>query len=160
MIKNEVKMGPMTQKTAPKNQISVLIVDDDRDTREMYAASLRAGGFQAREADSGEKALQMVAVSQSAVVVTDLRLGGELDGFELARRLRAAEGGGIRIIMLSGASLGDERRQAEDAGCDRFLVKPCLPEELANAIRSLVLTPSAPEPGAGRSAAPSGRARR
>ena len=150
----------MTRKNEPNDQISVLIVDDDQDTREMYAASLRAVGFHAREADSGEVALQLAAGAQPAVVVTDLRLGGSLDGFELTRRLRADNGDRLRIIMLSGASLGDEKREAEDAGCDRFLVKPCLPEDLASAIRSVVLTPSAPAPRAGRSAPPGGRAHR
>jgi CheY-like chemotaxis protein len=150
----------MTRKNEPNDQISVLIVDDDPDTREMYAASLRAEGFHAREADSGEEALKLAAGAQPAVVVTDLRLGGSLDGFELTRRLRADNGDRLRIIMLSGASFGDEKREAEDAGCDRFLVKPCLPEDLASAIRSVVLTPSAPAPGAGRSAPPGGRAHR
>ena len=159
--KNEGKIGSMSQKAAPKNQISVLIVDDDQDTREMYGASLRADGFHAREADSGEEALQLVAASSPAVIVTDLRLGGSLDGFELARRVRAdaRSGGKVRIIMLSGASLGDERQLAQEAGCDRFLVKPCLPEDLASAIRAVVLNPSAPAQRAGRSAAPGGRAR-
>ena len=141
----------------PKTQISVLIVDDDQDTREMYAASLRAQGFQAREADSGEEALEVAAGHQPSVVVTDLRLGGDLDGFELARRLRADGGDRLRIIMLSGASFGDEKRQAEKAGCDRFLVKPCLPEDLASAIRSVVFSPSAPGQGGGPSAARAGR---
>ena len=149
----------MARKDKADNPISVLIVDDDQDTREMYAASLRAEGFLAREADSGEEALELAAGDQPSVVVTDLRLGGHLDGFELARRLRADGGGKLRIIMLSGASFGDEKSQAEDAGCDRFLVKPCLPEDLANAIRSIVLSPSPPVPGAGRSAARGGRAR-
>ena len=150
----------MTRKNEPTDQISVLIVDDDQDTREMYATSLRAEGFEAREADSGEEALQFAAGAQPAVVVTDLRLGGSLDGFELVRRLRSDGGDKVRIIMLSGASFGDEKRQAEDAGCDRFLVKPCLPEDLASAIRAVVLTPSAPAPRAGRSAPPGGRGRR
>lgn len=141
----------------PKTPITVLIVDDDQDTREMYAASLRAVGFNASEADSGEEALEVAAGHQPSVVVTDLRLGGDLDGFELARRLRADGGDRLRIIMLSGASFGDEQRQAEKAGCDRFLVKPCLPEDLASEIRSVVLNPSAPGPRGGQSAAPAGR---
>jgi CheY-like chemotaxis protein len=117
---------------------SVLIVDDDRDTREMYCESLRADGFDASTAQSGEAALRLTASAMPAVVVTDLRLRGTIDGIELTRRLRAASAAqSLGIIVLTGATLGDERERAEAAGCDRFLAKPCLPEALAGEIRGL-----------------------
>ena len=116
----------------------VLIVDDDRDTREMYCESLRADGFEVRTARSGEDVLRLAPDAMPAVVVTDLRLRGKIDGLELARRLRAENHNpSMRIIMLTGASLGDEQARAKAAGCDRFLLKPCLPEALANEIREI-----------------------
>ena len=116
----------------------VLIVDDDRDTREMYCESLRADGFEVRTARSGEDVLRLAREAMPAVVVTDLRLRGKIDGLELARRLRAdSHNPDMRIIMLTGSSLGDEQARAKAAGCDLFLVKPCLPEALANEIREI-----------------------
>jgi CheY-like chemotaxis protein len=118
----------------------VLIVDDDRDTREMYSESLRAEGFETMSAASGEEALQLAANVVPGVVVTDLRLKGKIDGLELTRRLRAApRTAGARIILLTGASIDYEKQDAKAAGCDRFLLKPCLPDALATEIRSLTL---------------------
>jgi CheY-like chemotaxis protein len=119
----------------------VLIVDDDRDTREMYGESLRAMGFDVMTAASAEEALRRAAQLAPAVLVTDLRLRGHMDGFELARRLREdARTRATRIIMLTGAAFGAERELAEASGCDRFLLKPCLPDALAAEIRRLANT--------------------
>jgi CheY-like chemotaxis protein len=119
----------------------VLIVDDDRDTREMYGESLRAMGFDVMTSPSAEEALRLAAQVVPAVLVTDLRLRGHIDGFELARRLREdARSRATRIIMLTGAAFGAERELAEASGCDRFLLKPCLPDALAAEIRRLANT--------------------
>jgi CheY-like chemotaxis protein len=116
----------------------VLIVDDDRDTREMYGESLRLMGFDVMTASSAEEALRLAAQLAPAVLVTDLRLRGQMDGFELARRLREdVRTRPTRIIMLTGAAFGAERELAEASGCDRFLLKPCLPDALASEIRRL-----------------------
>jgi CheY-like chemotaxis protein len=124
---------------------SVLIVDDDRDTREMYSESLRSMGFHAVTASSGEEALLLAADAPPAVVVTDLRFRGSMDGVELARRLRGdGRTKDVRIIMLTGAALGSERERAEMSGCDRFLLKPCLPEALASEIRRLAVAAFSP----------------
>ena len=123
----------------------MLIVDDDRDTREMYGESLRAMGFDVMTSPSAEEALRLAAQVAPAVLVTDLRLRGQVDGFELVRRLRAdARTRSTRIIMLTGAAFGPERELAEASGCDRFLLKPCLPDALASEIRRLASTDAAP----------------
>ncbi len=124
---------------------SVLIVDDDRDTRDMYSESLRSMGFVPTTAASGEEALRIASQAPPAVLVTDLRFKGKMDGVELARRLRDDQRTrDVRIIMLTGATFGDERARAEGAGCDRLLLKPCLPEELASEIRRLAVSTFSP----------------
>jgi DNA-binding response OmpR family regulator len=123
----------------------VLIVDDDRDTREMYCEALRADGFEPSIAASGEAALRAASDSAPAIVVTDLRLGGKMDGAELARRLRAdSRTERTRIIMLTGAVVGDDRARADAAGCDRLLLKPCLPATLAAEIRQVIVAGISP----------------
>jgi two-component system, cell cycle response regulator DivK len=124
---------------------SVLIVDDDRDTREMYSESLRSMGFDAITASSAEEALQLTAKTQPAVVVTGLRFKGRMDGVDLACRLREdARTKHVRIIMLTGAALGHQRDRAEACGCDRFLLKPCLPEALASEVRRVAVSGFSP----------------
>ena len=116
----------------------VLIVDDDRDTREMYSESLKADGFDAIPAASGEEALRLASKIPPTVVVTDLRLSGKIDGLELARRLRADDRtAAAKIILLTGALFDGDRQDAGAAGCDRFLIKPCLPDALASEIRNV-----------------------
>ena len=111
----------------------------------MYSESLRSMGFHADTASSGEEALRLAAEAPPAVVVTDLRFKGKMDGVELARRLRADHRTrDIRIIMLTGAALGSGRERAEDSGCDRFLLKPCLPDALASEIRRLTVNTFSP----------------
>jgi CheY-like chemotaxis protein len=111
----------------------------------MYCESLRAQGFDVTVASSAEEALGSIRHSHPAVVVTDLRLKGSMDGVELARRLRSnARTKDVRIIMLTGADFGEERDRAESSGCDRFLLKPCLPESLASEIRQVTVAGFSP----------------
>ena len=111
----------------------------------MYSESLRSMGFDAATASSGEEALHIAAKMPPGVLVTDLRFSGSMDGVELARRLRKDDRTkNIRIIMLTGAAIGNERDRAEACGCDRFLLKPCLPDALASEIRCLSVADFSP----------------
>ena len=59
-----------------------------------------------------------------------------MDGWEVARRLKAdAVTRAIPILALTGHVLGDSRRRALEAGVAEFLTKPCLPQDLAEAIK-------------------------
>jgi CheY-like chemotaxis protein len=121
----------------------VLIVDDDRDTREMYSESLRADGFELRTASNGKDAIRSARTFLPSVIVTDLRLAGAIDGVELTRRLRAdTRTEDIRIIILTGATFGNERDRAEASGIDAYVIKPCLPRMLASEICRVSRQPS------------------
>jgi len=121
----------------------VLIVDDNRDTREMYSESLRADGFELRTASNGKEAIRAARTFLPSVIVTDLRLAGAIDGVELTRQLRADNRThDIRIIMLTGAAFGEERERAEASGIDAYVLKPCLPLMLASEIRRVSRQPS------------------
>ena len=121
----------------------VLIVDDDRDTREMYSECLRADGFELRTACNGKDAIRAARTFLPSVIVTDLRLSGGIDGVELTRQLRADNRTEeIRIIMLTGATFGEERARAEASGIDAFVIKPCLPNALASEIRRVSRQPA------------------
>ncbi|HEV8438717.1 MAG TPA: response regulator [Methylomirabilota bacterium] len=116
----------------------ILIVDDFRDGREMYVKFLRFHGFRVIEASDGQSALNIAGDALPDLVVLDLGLPG-LDGWEIARRLKTDSWTkGIPVIALTGHVFADSQQRARAAGCDAFLTKPCLPDDLLAKIRELL----------------------
>jgi CheY-like chemotaxis protein len=116
----------------------VLIVDDDQDSREMYTIALSAMGFRSLAAVDAEDAFARARECRPDVVVADVKLPG-ISGLELTRQLRTdSRTKSAGIILLTGHSFGSVRQQAHEAGCDRFLVKPYLPDALAAQIHDLL----------------------
>ena len=112
----------------------MLVVDDNDDTREMYAHLLRSAGFEVRLAANGDEALA-AADERPGVIIMDLAMPG-LNGWEATRRLKTGERTkDIPIIVLTAHSLDHYREVAIAAGCDAFLAKPCAIEDLVAAIR-------------------------
>lgn len=110
----------------------VLIVDDHQDTCDMYSEFLRVAGFATAQATDGMDGLAQACTQVPDVVVTDMVLRGPMDGLTLTRRLRHdARTRHVRIIVLTGRTFQFDREEAERAGCDVFLTKPCLPDALA-----------------------------
>ena len=101
---------------------SILIVDDNRDAREMWAESLTGAGHTVTVAHSGEEALVMLPSFQPTVAVVDLGLPG-ISGFELAGRIRAALPA-VRLLALSGYGQSTDKARAMEAGFDRHVTKP------------------------------------
>lgn len=116
----------------------VLLVDDHEDSAAMYAIGLLAMGFQPVTSGTAEEAFARACEIRPDVVVADVTLTGA-SGVELTRRLRGdRRTRHAGIIVLTGHSVGSTRQEATDAGCDRFLVKPCLPDVLALEIRDVL----------------------
>ena len=104
----------------------------------MYAEYLVAMGYRTAEAGDGAAALEMVAALLPALVVMDLSLP-IIDGWEATRRLKAdPHTRHIPIIALTGHALQVHSKSAKEAGCDAFVTKPCLPEELLAEIKRLL----------------------
>ena len=116
----------------------VLIVDDHQDSLAMYAFGLLAMGFQPLTADTAEEAFARACDIRPSVVVTDVALSGT-SGLDLIRRLRDdTRTQDTAIILLTGQASASVQQEADEAGCDRFLTKPCMPDTLAVAIRDLL----------------------
>jgi two-component system, cell cycle response regulator DivK len=112
----------------------VLVVDDNDDTRAMYAHLLKSAGFEVMLAADGDEALA-AADQRPAVIIMDLAMPG-LNGWEATRRLKTSERTkDIPIIVLTAHSLDHYREVALAAGCDAFLSKPCAIEDLVAAVR-------------------------
>jgi DNA-binding response OmpR family regulator len=115
-----------------------LIVDQDADTRQMYAQYLRLADFDVDEAEEGREALAKALGRRYDVIVTDIRLPG-LDGYELTRILRvdpSTEHVPILVVTGEGSSSAVER--AMNAGANAVFVKPSLPETVLAEVRRLL----------------------
>ncbi len=110
----------------------VLIADDNGLVRELFTASLQAAGAQCVAVEDGERALVTALEGGFDALVLDLSMP-RLDGLEVTRRFRAAEGT-ARIIGVSAHAGEIEREQALAVGMDVFLVKPVGLEVLMRAI--------------------------
>lgn len=115
----------------------VLIVEDDDDSREILGEWVSALGYRQLRASNASEALEQVQLSRPDLALIDLGLPG-VDGFDVARHLRAVVGHSIRLVALTGYSDGASRRSANAAGFDDFLVKPVLPEALEVLLRATV----------------------
>jgi CheY-like chemotaxis protein len=116
----------------------VLVVEDYPDAREMYAEYLRFSGFRVAEARNGEEALEKTFALLPDVVLMDLALP-LMDGWEATRRLKSdMRTSHILIVALTGHALAGHAEGARRAGCDAFVTKPCLPDELVDEIRRLL----------------------
>jgi two-component system, sensor histidine kinase len=114
----------------------VLAVEDNADGREMLRTMLEYYGHEVHEAADGAAAVEIAARMRPDVAVVDIGLPG-IDGYTVARRLRAAEGGGnMWLIALTGYGSESDRRQAVEAGFDAHLTKPVDPQRLARLLGS------------------------
>jgi CheY-like chemotaxis protein len=120
----------------------VLVVDDYPDAREMYAEYLQFSGFDVIEAGNGVEALERAADSDPDVILMDLSLP-VMDGWEATRRLKADRAtADIPIVALTGHALAGILEGAMNAGCDAFVTKPCLPEDLVKEIQKVLSSAS------------------
>jgi signal transduction histidine kinase len=121
----------------PQRPSRILVVDDNRDAAEMLAHGLRHLGHQVREEHEGLAALIAASQFRPEVILLDLGLPG-IDGFEIARRLRAdPQLGGVKIVALTGYGLDSDRRRTAEVGIDKHLVKPVDLETVLQAITAL-----------------------
>jgi two-component system, cell cycle response regulator DivK len=123
--------------TAPTPR--VLLVSDSADEREMYAESLRRGGFCTLQACSATDGFRLASELPPAAIVTDVRLSGDENGLQLTRRLKQdAQMRRVPVVILAGQTFTHDREAAARAGCDLFMFKPCLPDALSKVIAGLV----------------------
>ena len=112
---------PIPPKPAPRR---VLVVDDNVDAAASLATLLTFQGHEAEAVYNGKDALKRVSAFDPDVVLLDIGLP-EMDGYELAKRLRAMpQLEGVRLVALTGYGQADDRERAIAAGFDDHLVKP------------------------------------
>ncbi len=117
----------------------VLVVDDDRDTRELYKLVFEVAGYRVAEAESCAAALESAGRLHPDVVVTDWMLG-DGDGLSLCRELRRhGRTRLIPVVAATGMTLSDEvRLRARQLGCETFLTKPLDMDQLVRAATAAI----------------------
>ena len=126
----------MTEPDAPL----ILVVDDYQDAREMYAEYLQFSGFRVAEARNGNEAVAQAFSLRPDLILMDLSLPG-MDGWEATRVLKADDRTKhIPVVALTGHALAGASEGARKAGCDSFVTKPCLPDDLVVEVRRMLET--------------------
>jgi CheY-like chemotaxis protein len=110
--------------------LRVLIVDDNFDACLMLASIVRLQGYDVQTAYTGPAALAAAQIWRPDVVLLDIGLP-QLDGYEVARRLRAEPATrGMRIIAISGYGTEEDLQLGREAGFDAHLLKPVDADEI------------------------------
>ena len=116
---------------------SVLLIEDNDDTRHMLEAALAAGGHSVRSARDAAGGLALAAQAPPDVALIDIGLP-DMDGYELARRLRTARGcERLSMVAITGYGRPEDRQRAVEAGFAVHLTKPVTPERLRRALARL-----------------------
>ena len=124
--------------TDPTLQPLVLVVEDYQDAREMYAAYLQFSGYRVAEASNGYEAIEQANELMPDIILMDLALP-RMDGWEATRRLKSNDRTrNIPIVALTGHALAGHAEGARQAGCDAFVTKPCLPDQLVAEIKRML----------------------
>jgi CheY-like chemotaxis protein len=117
----------------------VLLVEDDRDGRLLFAAWLSAAGFRVEQAHNGLQALERARDLLPDAILTDLNIPG-IDGYELTRRLKSdPRTSAIPVLAITGyAPFTQDPSRADRAGCESVLIKPCDPDVLTVTLTALI----------------------
>lgn len=115
---------------------SILIAEDNPDSRDALKALLEAYGFRVTEAENGEQAVQKALVTHPDLILMDIMMP-VMDGVEATKRLRQNEQvRGIPIIALT--AMAGSRDLAMNAGCNDYLTKPIDIPRFLQTIRSIL----------------------
>ena len=124
----------------------VIIVDDDRETREMMALALRQEGFEVAQAANGLRLISTLHVDRPDVILMDVNMSW-IDGFELCRAVRASqEFNAIPVVFVSGRSTTADVKRGMECGAADYFTKPVELPTLIARIRQLAADPGSGAP--------------
>ena len=119
-----------------RKQPLVLLAEDFEDARELYRDYLQFSGFDVETANNGRDAITRAVELQPDLILMDASMP-VLDGWQATRELKANPvTRHIPILALTAHAFDDARREARAVGCDGFVTKPCLPDDLVTRVRA------------------------
>ncbi len=114
----------------------VVVVEDDPNIADLVELYLRREGFRPYQADTGEKALEVVEARRPALVLLDIGLPGDMDGIEVCRRLRARSD--VPIVFMTARDDEIDRVLGLELGADDYVTKPFSPRELVARVKAIL----------------------
>jgi len=115
----------------------ILVVDDDRDIRELVTDYLIKSGYRATGAANGREMRALLAANAIDLVVLDIMMPGD-DGLTLCRQLRSDPQRNLPILMLTARSEDSDRILGLEMGADDYLIKPFVARELLARIKAIL----------------------
>ncbi len=116
----------------------ILIVEDEKDIRDLIIYALEAKGYETISADDGEKALKMLKENKPDLVILDWMLPS-VSGLEICRNIRRDENiKNIPIIMLTAKITEDDKILGLDSGADDYITKPFSTAELSSRVKAIL----------------------
>ena len=120
-----------------RGRVKALVIEDNRDAAESLSMLLDQIGCDADIAYSGAEGIDAALASRPDIVFCDIGLPG-LDGYAVARRLRAEEWGSrVTLVAVTGFGREEDRRRAEGAGFDMHFVKPADPAAIVRLFKDI-----------------------
>jgi DNA-binding response OmpR family regulator len=123
---------------------TLVVIEDDHNISDLVALYLRRDGFRVLQADDGEAGLAIVDRERPKLVVLDIGLPGELDGYDVCRRLRSGRGDGtdggadVPVLILSARDEEVDRVLGLELGADDYVTKPFSPRELVARVHAIL----------------------
>jgi two-component system phosphate regulon response regulator PhoB len=128
----------------------ILVVEDEKDVREMIRLNLKAAGFDVVEAGNGAEALALAKNDPPKVIILDLMMP-EMSGVEVCRALRRNPATSrIPVLMLTAKSTEEDKVVGFEVGADDYVTKPFSPRELVLRVRAVARRQ--PDQGAAKAA--------
>ena len=131
-----MKAEPAPSASASPSGRSILIVEDHEDAREALRALLELEGHRVDAAGNGSHAIELVRAQPPDIALIDIGLP-EVDGYEVARQIRALAPRCPYLIALTGYGQPEDVKRALEAGFDAHLLKPVDPDALATVLSAL-----------------------
>ena len=123
---------------ASPQSLTVLIVEDDEDSRYVYTLILEANGFEVVTATSGVEGLTLARTLRPDAILMDVSIP-ETDGWTVTETLKGdAATRPIPIIVITAHAFPEDHERAEEVGCDAFLTKPCEPRQVLEEVQRVL----------------------
>lgn len=119
-----------------RGQHTILVVEDEPQLVRLIRAILESADYQVHVLPDGERAVEYVALDPPDMVLLDLMLPGEMDGYNVCRRIRGFSM--VPVIMLTARAAEADKLLGFDAGADDYIVKPFSARELLARVRAVL----------------------
>jgi phosphate regulon transcriptional regulator PhoB len=138
-------MSPAAPRGDGHNKRKVLVVEDEKDIRDLIRYNLEQDGFAVLEADEGELALALVKRERPALVILDIMLPG-MSGLDICRAIRHDdETTAVPILMLTARAAEVDKVVGLEMGADDYVTKPFSPRELLARIKAVLRRAHGPD---------------